>query len=1353
MPAASLFDTPELQSLLRRPAAGLVPTRLLLINYWLYHQQVFHFAQGRLFLTGHNGSGKSTGLTAAITMLLDGDSSPARLDPFGGTRRTLRYYLLGDADAGFSFEARRAYLALEFVSPEGEYQTIGLGLSASEGSREIRKWGFWLPGQIQSSQNEDGLALVVDGQTLTERTLKERIGDGEVASGQGEYAELVRRHIFQGVEQRAYQDTLDLLLTVRGSKLGREVRPSQMEELLRRSLPPIAPEVMTQLGEGIERLDRHALRLKALEEQVEAARAIAAANFTALLSQARLASAHDVQAAQRAERQRRALDETRQQRAELRGQLEQESARDAELIVSTETIQTEVNALALQVEDQDGALARLERDLGEARASLERGRSSLRRERERLERAEQRQTEIAALEVQDQANLAEVEAALSARWWWAESGLAGSGLAERTRLLDAAETALRQYERDTERLTERAQEAERAAERASQAQQTLEELTTELEALLTGSAAELAAQAAELGWQGETLPPAALEAYQQALETRLEVSEAWPELEEGAAYFQTLARQAVNAARDEWRGVQAQWEAVQLELHHLGQQLDIDPLLPDDRAAALAVLSAAGIIAAPLYTAVRPHENAPELNNLEAALLLSGVLTALIVPQGQQQHALKLLAERGLSEALLVPAQAVQPNLGEVLTPEETLNAELLDGVQAALSGIGLGTSENEAQTAVSLDGSWRSGVLSGRASAQASRFLGRTARAQERQRQLERLAAQEADLGEQVALLSGAFDDLSAAEQSLIRQLGLLRDAPEQMPPRREQHSRRERAREALAGRAQAQETAISALQLAQQRASGARQVLQLAFAPLKLDTSETDLPFMLDAARQDAREAERQQSEAQTIHSRLLQHRKDADDAQERASDSRSELERLEAERIPQEAQRDSLQATVTELRGQQNAPDAAELRRRLRTQRSLLSDLNRERSTLARSLAAGQGRLSVAAQRLPELEHSSLEADAARAQTAVRLSEVLARHPQLAEHLAEQLGEASAANLAANLAGLEAERTRSESVLRDQYELRRFALETPDSYRPSFSERGPRFVLDGQLIGPDDLLSHLAAELDAAQKLLTEEEARVFHNELIRLLAEELDRKQRDAQSWVSSVRRTLAGLRFHEERLDLERHTRPPSGLPGEALAALIDGRTDPVHQPEAWWAQVQTGVRDLVRELQASPGSEVSFAQSLERALDYREWLMFRFVSVLPGVDGASPRRREITDRTFAQRSGGERSAVLYTFLFAALGARFDLLGPGVPRLIGLDEAFAGMDLPNISALYGVLTDLELSWIATSERRIDLSRALPAAATYQLFRVASRGGDGVSSLSYLWDGQTQHDGRLAGIAGE
>ena len=61
------------------------PTRMGLINFWLYDDEVFDFYDGKLLLRGKNGSGKSVTMQSFIPLILDGNKSPKRLDTFGST--------------------------------------------------------------------------------------------------------------------------------------------------------------------------------------------------------------------------------------------------------------------------------------------------------------------------------------------------------------------------------------------------------------------------------------------------------------------------------------------------------------------------------------------------------------------------------------------------------------------------------------------------------------------------------------------------------------------------------------------------------------------------------------------------------------------------------------------------------------------------------------------------------------------------------------------------------------------------------------------------------------------------------------------------------------------------------------------------------------------------------------------------------------------------------------------------------------------------------------------------------------------------------------------------------------------
>ena len=50
--------------------------RMGFINFWLYDEETFLFADGRLLLRGQNGSGKSVTTQSLIPFILDGDRSP-----------------------------------------------------------------------------------------------------------------------------------------------------------------------------------------------------------------------------------------------------------------------------------------------------------------------------------------------------------------------------------------------------------------------------------------------------------------------------------------------------------------------------------------------------------------------------------------------------------------------------------------------------------------------------------------------------------------------------------------------------------------------------------------------------------------------------------------------------------------------------------------------------------------------------------------------------------------------------------------------------------------------------------------------------------------------------------------------------------------------------------------------------------------------------------------------------------------------------------------------------------------------------------------------------------------------------
>lgn len=112
--------------------------RIGFVNFWLYDEEDFEFADGKLLLRGQNGSGKSITTQSFIPFVLDGDRTPNRLDPFGSSDRRMEYYFLGEEGK----DDVTGYLYLEFYHEEKkEYRTIGIGQRAKRG-KPMDFWGF-----------------------------------------------------------------------------------------------------------------------------------------------------------------------------------------------------------------------------------------------------------------------------------------------------------------------------------------------------------------------------------------------------------------------------------------------------------------------------------------------------------------------------------------------------------------------------------------------------------------------------------------------------------------------------------------------------------------------------------------------------------------------------------------------------------------------------------------------------------------------------------------------------------------------------------------------------------------------------------------------------------------------------------------------------------------------------------------------------------------------------------------------------------------------------------------------------------------------------------------------------------
>jgi hypothetical protein len=157
------------------------------------------------------------------------------------------------------------------------------------------------------------------------------------------------------------------------------------------------------------------------------------------------------------------------------------------------------------------------------------------------------------------------------------------------------------------------------------------------------------------------------------------------------------------------------------------------------------------------------------------------------------------------------------------------------------------------------------------------------------------------------------------------------------------------------------------------------------------------------------------------------------------------------------------------------------------------------------------------------------------------------------------------------------------------------------------------------------------------------------------------------------------------------------------------------------------------LQDRIRAEQANDESG-SWRDHLAKALDYRRW--HRFV-VERQQDG---QWRRLDKRTYGTGSGGEKALALTLPRFAAAAAHYRSAGPNAPRLIMLDEAFAGIDPTMRAQCMGVLTQFDLDVVMTSELEWGCYATVPALAIYHL--TAMPGVDAVAATRWVWNGRSR-----------
>jgi uncharacterized protein (TIGR02680 family) len=246
------------------------PTRAGVINVWDYVDEEWIFADGRLALRGHNGSGKTKALEVLFPFVLDGVADSRRLDPFSGENRTMKSNLLYRGQ-----ESEYGYVWMEFARPTepdrggtGRWKPPCAGDSAGSSPRASTETVTLIIG-MRAHRNTDGVRisffvtgrrlgtdfglLSADSRPLTERQLRAVLEPDAWRKTATEYRDLVDARLF-GLGRERYAQLLDLLLALRRPLLAKDLDPVKVSDTLTSGLSPVDEYLVQQAARDFENL-------------------------------------------------------------------------------------------------------------------------------------------------------------------------------------------------------------------------------------------------------------------------------------------------------------------------------------------------------------------------------------------------------------------------------------------------------------------------------------------------------------------------------------------------------------------------------------------------------------------------------------------------------------------------------------------------------------------------------------------------------------------------------------------------------------------------------------------------------------------------------------------------------------------------------------------------------------------------------------------------------------------------------------------------------------------------------------------------------------------------------------------
>ena len=278
----------------------------------------------------------------------------------------------------------------------------------------------------------------------------------------------------------------------------------------------------------------------------------------------------------------------------------------------------------------------------------------------------------------------------------------------------------------------------------------------------------------------------------------------------------------------------------------------------------------------------------------------------------------------------------------------------------------------------------------------------------------------------------------------------------------------------------------------------------------------------------------------------------------------------------------------------------------------------------------------------------------------------------------------------------------------------------------------------VWNGKKVYLEEFYNILKNAIEETELLIQEKDRELFEDILSQTISQQLTDRIAESKKWVADMSElmkqmeTSMGLRFslewkprkaeNDEELDTS-----------ELEQILLRDRdlltTDDIEKVAAHF---RSKIRTEKQKVEEADGM-INYMDLVRDALDYRKWFEFQMF-----YRKAEETKKNLTNAAFNRFSGGEKAMAMYVPLFAAVNAQYQKAEhKDHPRMIALDEAFAGVDDKNISSMFELVHKLDFDYIMNSQALWGCYETVKSLKIAELVR--PQNSKVVSVIHYTWNG--------------